>query len=490
MEIVQTVVIENNPTVSKSSQRWDKVKKSILPIKKNTRKNQSDRYTETQRNRTLFHPTLQQPSFEHEAFFLSKQQQSVQNAKESDDNLKERLSAVLQNASPTSSLSFSESSENIENKISIQPDLYCSFIKEEGDENDDDKIIYSNQVSKPQTKVSQNSTHEQCTSSSSSELESHTPSHRFVVCADPQLGMTTLNRDWVAEIEYCKAAVKKINSLQPRPKFACVCGDLIDMEESFYNNNPNALAQWDKDYCDQVKEQQVQDFKDIFNEMHPDIALICVCGNHDIGNRPTPETISRFRKDFGDEYLAFWANGTYNIILNNVLFNNPDGAMDIFEDQLKWLEDRLQYANKFRAAQIFVYAHHPWFLYHEEEEDADLKGGIPMPSEWVEKNDKLKNVVMSDAYFSVPKIQRKIALDLFRQYNVTACFCGHFHQNVVKKTSWGMDMIVTGPISMTLESTSNKDSTETGRGIRIVDVTLDGERNVGGGYFSHRFENF
>ena len=52
MEIVQTEAIENNPTVSNLSQRWDKVKKSILPIQKNTKKNQSDRYTETQRNRT------------------------------------------------------------------------------------------------------------------------------------------------------------------------------------------------------------------------------------------------------------------------------------------------------------------------------------------------------------------------------------------------------------------------------------------------------
>ena len=119
MEIVQTEAIENNPTVSNLSQRWDKVKKSILPIQKNTKKNQSDRYTETQRNCTLFHTTLQQPSFEHEPFFLSKQQQSVQNAKESDVNLKERLSAVLQNASPTSTLSFPESSENIENKVLI-----------------------------------------------------------------------------------------------------------------------------------------------------------------------------------------------------------------------------------------------------------------------------------------------------------------------------------------------------------------------------------
>lgn len=523
------------------------------------------RYTEAQRNHTLYHHTLKQPSPKDEMDFINKNHpnnspvssmSAVARESDAEADLKARLSAALLGAqkhsstafttsppppahavtssflpsldnhnmdlcdeyfvgegqcietieesfsmkafsndnnngpSPTSTLCFPESSSSNSNynnlpKVS-KPEIYCHSVTEPppNHNNDTEEQMYQNQS--PQTPT---------TSSPSSELESHTPSHRFVVCADPQLGMTSLSRDWVAEIEYCKAAVKKINSLQPRPKFACVCGDMVDMEQSIYANetsSSSALAVYDKDYCDRVKEQQVQDFKDVFNEMHPDIALICVCGNHDIGNRPTPETISRFQKDFGDEYLAFWANGTYNIILNNVLFNNPDGAMDIFEDQLKWLEDRLQYANKFRAAQIFVYAHHPWFLYHEEEEDADLKGGIPIPSEWIEdeSHEELQNIVMPDAYFHVPKMQRKIALDLFRQYNVTACFCGHYHQNVVKKTSWGMDMIVTGPIGMLLESTSNKDSSEKGRGIRIVDVTLHGERKVGGGYFSHHFENF
>ena len=531
------------------------------------------RYTEAQRNHTLYHHTLKQPSSKDEINFLAKNQKtknvsspSSSGGLESDAEaeLKARLSTALLGAqkhsstafsittpqqqtsghaptssflptldnnnmdicdeyfvgegqcietieesfsmkafssdnnnngpSPTSTLCFPESSSSNSNYYNLtklsQPEINCHFISEESP-NDHYYTEEQRQTYQKHQPLQKSST-EVSSPPPTSELESYAPSHRFVVCADPQLGMTTLNREWVDEIEYCKKAVKKINSLQPRPKFVCICGDMVDMEESLYNRSSGALAKWDKDSCDRVKEQQVQDVKNIFNEIHPDIALICVCGNHDIGNRPTPETISQFQKDFGDEYLAFWTNGTYNIILNNVLFNNPDGAMDIFEDQLKWLEDRLKYANKFHAAQIFVYAHHPWFLYHEDEEDPELKGGIPVPSEWIENEgyDELKNMVMSDAYFHVPKIQRKIALDLFRQYNVTACFCGHYHQNVVKKTSWGMDLIITGPIGMLLESTSNKDATEKGRGIRIVDVTLDKERKVGGGYFSHHFENF
>jgi len=121
--------------------------------------------------------------------------------------------------------------------------------------------------------------------------------------------------------------------------------------------------------------------------------------------------------------------------------------------------------------------------------------------QWLDETEKYKGFVMTDDKFCVPKKMRNIALNLFRQYNVSACFCGHFHQNVVRKTSWGMDMIVTGPISMILESTGNQDALEKGRGIRIVDVfqdhtTIQGEvdamkiRRVGGAYFTHRFENF
>lgn len=38
---------------------------------------------------------------------------------------------------------------------------------------------------------------------------------------------------------------------------------------------------------------------------------------------------------------------------------------------------------------------------------------------------------------------------------------GHFHQNLVAQTSWGMPMIVTGPLSFVLSSTSKENADET-----------------------------
>jgi len=326
------------------------------------------------------------------------------------------------------------------------------------------------------------------------EIACHSDRHTFVVCADSQLGMTSLNTEWETELHYCRLAVKKINSLHPRPKFVCVCGDLVDMENSFYYNNPNALVDYELEECARIQQKQFDDFKSVFDEVHADIALVCLCGNHDIGNRPTPESIETFRDAFGDEYLAFWVNGTYNICLNNVLFTNPDGAEEMFREQLQWLEERLGYAARHEAAQIYVFAHHPWFLYNEEEDSDNFTPGIgsSFPPEWDDGSGRFDGKVFPDEYFSVPKKYRKLAMDLFRQYQVSACFSGHFHQNLVSKSSFGMDMIITGPLSMVFDSSGKPFQLEpNGRGIRVVEVSVDLDkknRTIGSGSFTHHFE--
>lgn len=486
----------------------------------------SPRFAEAQRDRTVHHHTLKQPSAEDELLFLeegqtqsfNKSMSSLDIKKESEATLVRRLSVALLGAqcsvsdnlnsygetgndttideeywmgdgseqSPTSTLNFPDSSSsNIKNPYQEQPpsddgNIYCQFIDlnpAPQDGTNKGKVatkVPFNLDTLPKKK-SKNTKPKNIT-----ELETNSPSHRFVVCADPQLGMTSQNEEWNTELEYCQSAVKKINSLEPRPKFACVCGDMLN-----HVNRPDFAT---------IRKLQTKDFKDIMSKLHKDIALVCLCGNHDVGNRPTPQTISQYRTDFGDEYLAFWTNGTYNIILNNVLFNNPEGAPEMFNEQLEWLEERLNYANKFNATQIYIFAHHPWFLYDEHFDADQMKGVIPSPPEWDDGSGKFDKTFWPDSYFCVPMKYRTIALDLFKKYNVTSCFSGHFHQNLVSKTSWGMDMIVTGPISMIFESTANEDSTEKGRGIRIVDVFVNQKEKlrtkVGDASFTHRYENF
>lgn len=327
-----------------------------------------------------------------------------------------------------------------------------------------------------------------------SEIDCHSPSHSFVVCADSQLGMKSLNNEWLTELEHCEKAVDKINSLHPRPKFAAVCGDLVDMEHTFYANKPNALKKYELDDCHRIQDEQNKDFQRVFEKVHQDIALVCLCGNHDIGNRPTPQSITKFTNAFGDEYLAFWTNGTYNIVLNNVLFADPSGAQEMFDEQLEWLEGRLQYAKDHHAAQIYIFAHHPWFLYDENETPEEMHGGSPFPKEWDDGSGRFDGVSFPDHYFIIPKKYRMLALDLFKKFEVDACFTGHFHQNHIAKTSFGMDLIITAPLSMVFETTGKQSQDEeSGMGIRVVEVKVNPEKNrrrqCGEGSFTHRFES-
>ena len=123
----------------------------------------------------------------------------------------------------------------------------------------------------------------------------------IVVCADTQLGMTNDNKDWHIEVEYSSQAVKHINRLSPLPLFCCVCGDLVHMTSRIYARSPEQVVD-----CDAVQDAQNMDFKRVWSGLHKDIALVCVCGNHDVGNTPTAASIERFRGAFGDDYLAFW----------------------------------------------------------------------------------------------------------------------------------------------------------------------------------------
>mmetsp|Transcript_4521 Transcript_4521/g.6601 ORF Transcript_4521/g.6601 Transcript_4521/m.6601 type:complete len:767 (+) Transcript_4521:108-2408(+) len=306
--------------------------------------------------------------------------------------------------------------------------------------------------------------------------------HRFIITADTQYGilmdgfaMNTPN--WSQEIEISRKCVNQINAMQgdERPLFVCVCGDLVDTESSF----SGAIASWKKVMKgwerNLVFAQQVNDFKRVWSGLHPDIALVCLCGNHDVGNRPTKASIEHWTSSFGDEYLSFWANGSFNLCLNNCLFSNPTGAPDMFDEQVRWMEEKLAYARENDATHIFVHGHFPWFLKHEEEADDELTSHSAAPAGWGPPGTKFE-----DGYFTIPYEYRKIAMAMFKKYDVTACFSGHFHQNVTAQSSWGMPMIVTGPLSMNLHSSIAHELSNgevNGIGMRIVDVGEKGQFN-------------
>lgn len=135
---------------------------------------------------------------------------------------------------------------------------------------------------------------------------------------------------------------------------------------------------------------------------------------------------------FGDDYFAFWCNHSYHICLNTNLHNDPSGAPDLYAAQHQWLRERLQYARDQNAHRIFLFGHHPWFLHDEHEILEDMKGENVLPH-----RDEV--IAIPDKYFSIQPSIRYPVLDLCKEFGVNACFAGHFHQNNISYTSWGMN---------------------------------------------------
>ncbi len=240
----------------------------------------------------------------------------------------------------------------------------------------------------------------------------------FLQLADTQYGMFTGNTGFEKEAALVQQAVEHINRL--RPRFVIVCGDLT-------NATPQH-ARYDA---------QVLQYKQDFSAIDEDIPLVCVCGNHDIGNRPTPKSIASYKQNFGDDYFAFWVGGVCNVVLNSSVLKDPSGAPGILNAQHEWLDLQLAVAQKAEAKHILVFQHHPLFLTQPDE---------------------------VDQYFNIPLVRRTPLVKKLQQADVRAVFAGHYHRNSQGQAG-AMEMITTGPVGRPL----GKDAS----GFRIVTVHED-----------------
>jgi 3',5'-cyclic AMP phosphodiesterase CpdA len=240
----------------------------------------------------------------------------------------------------------------------------------------------------------------------------------FIQLADTQYGLFTRNQGFDKEVELVRQAVEHINRLEPR--FVIVCGDLV-------NANPGTPRY----------ESQVAAFKEGFSRVAPTIPLVCVCGNHDVLDRPTPDSIAAYRENFGDDTFGFWAGGVRGLVLNSSLIKDPSAAPDALARQEQWLRAQLEDAAAGGARHILVFQHHPLFLVSPDEEDE---------------------------YFNIPRARRMPVLPTLGDFGVRAVFAGHYHRN-----SYGVDgdlqMITTGAVGMPFGDDPS--------GLRIVKVFDD-----------------
>jgi 3',5'-cyclic AMP phosphodiesterase CpdA len=244
----------------------------------------------------------------------------------------------------------------------------------------------------------------------------------FIQMADTQFGFFTDNQDFKKETTNFEKAIPEANRL--RPAFVVVCGDLV--------NKPG-----DPD--------QIAEYKRISSTLDPAIKLYNVAGNHDADHVPTRKSLMDYRTDFDPDYYTFQAGNLFAIVLNSSLMRDPDSAREEADAQELWLRTALDQARSLNNKLIMVFQHHSLFLTDAEE---------------------------PDQYFNFPGGQRKVYLELFKEYKVTCVFAGHYH-----RSAWGragdLEMVTTGPVGKPLGSDPS--------GFRVV--TVDG-RTVNHQYYS------
>jgi 3',5'-cyclic AMP phosphodiesterase CpdA len=240
----------------------------------------------------------------------------------------------------------------------------------------------------------------------------------FVQIADTQLGMIESNEGWDQETDLFERAVVAINRL--RPRFVIMSGDMVNQPVG----GPAHAA-------------QAAEFQRIARGIDPAIPLLSVCGNHDLGNCPTPEALAAYRQEFGDDKYSFWVGGVCGVVLNSNLYWDPSGAPKEQARQKAWFAQRLKAAREAGAKQLLVFQHHSWFL---------------------EKPDE------PDQYFTIPRVRRDPALALMREAGVRATFAGHYHRNA---HGWDgdLEMITTSAVGQPLGSDPS--------GLRVVKVFED-----------------
>ena len=234
---------------------------------------------------------------------------------------------------------------------------------------------------------------------------------------------------WDLEKKWCTTFVDQINQIKPRPKFAVMCGDILDAWPGL-----GPTEKWPKEKnIDHIRDAQRVDFMNIMGEL--EIPLVCVCGNHDVGNTPRPKTVSMYRRDFGDDFFSFWCGGVFFIVLNSQYHEDPSQVPDIAAEQDAWLDEQLKVIQTTSCQHSVVFQHIPYFVKTADE-------------------DKV--------YYNYAEPLRSTMLSKLESAGVSKIFTGHYHENA---GGWykGLEVVVTSAIGLQQGEDNN--------GFRVVEVS-------------------
>ena len=195
----------------------------------------------------------------------------------------------------------------------------------------------------------------------------------FAQMCDTQLGMGGYEHD----VKTFGLAVTQINKM--KPDFVVICGDLVSKAN-------------DKSWAD-------------FNRIKAGFKIPCHCaaGNHDVGNKPTVESLQAYREKIGKDYYTVEHKGYTFVIANTQLWKAPLKGESEKHDE--WFKGVLAAAKK-RASPVVVVVHYPLFVKTPDEKEN---------------------------YYNIPSAKRMELLKLCKENGVVAFLAGHTHKLVVNE---------------------------------------------------------
>jgi serine/threonine-protein phosphatase CPPED1 len=201
----------------------------------------------------------------------------------------------------------------------------------------------------------------------------------FAQMCDKQLGMGGYEHD----VKTFGLAVDQINKM--KPDFVVICGDLVSKAN-------------DQSWAD-------------FNRIKAGFKIPCHCaaGNHDVGNKPTAESLQRYPEKIGKDYYTFEHKGFTFVIANTQLWKVPLKGESEKHDM--WFKEILAEAKKKDSPVVVV--HYPLF--------------VKTPGE-------------KESYYNIPTAKRMELLKLCEENGVVAFMAGHTHKLVVNDYK-GMQLV-------------------------------------------------
>jgi len=195
----------------------------------------------------------------------------------------------------------------------------------------------------------------------------------FICIGDPQIGFHEQKK----EEDFSRKAVNFINLR--KPKFVVVCGD----------HTHNLEGMWSKGNLELGRKKRIEElkaYKSIYSKLDEDIPLVCVCGNHDVGNNPNKVTTQLYKDEFGDDYLAFWCGGVKFLAINSQIIQGLEETSELAVAHWKWFLDELEKSkNDSKHKHLVAMCHIPPFCFEMKERDTNFNWPMEKRQKWLDK---------------------------------------------------------------------------------------------------------